>query len=83
MKAPEEGMSQPDQIFYGKDEDTRTTERWQRRMDIKAFQSYHSEMKAEMQFDKKAKTQCQVLSECLCFPYANHQFRLNLSPQMD
>lgn len=24
--------------------------------DIKEFQSYHNEMKAEMQFDKKAKT---------------------------
>lgn len=50
-------MSQSDQeIFYGRDMDTKTTQRWQRRKDIKAFQSYHNKMKAEMQFDKKTKT---------------------------
>lgn len=59
------------------DMDTKTTQRWQWRMDIKAFQSYHNQMKAEMQFDKKTKTQYQVLSECLCFLYVKHQFTLN------
>lgn len=57
------------EIFYGRDMDSKLLRDGK---DIKEFQSYHNEMKAEMQFDKKAKTQYLVLSECLCFLHINH-----------
>lgn len=41
------------EILYGRDMDSKLHRDGK---DIKKFQSYHNEMKEEMQFDKKAKT---------------------------
>lgn len=41
------------EILYGRHMDKKLNRDGK---DIKGFQSYHNDMKAEMQFDKKAKT---------------------------